>query len=289
METLLSDPSFLPAIITSHNIVIVHNQLIRYPDIAFFTSPIPLHIAAMVILYGHMSRCDSLPKQVALEDVWMALDMLPRFRWRWERKDLNGGHPLIAKLAERVIDVNLHQVEPPSHPVLMSEQDWDTDTTTGTLAMSVQPKSQQTTPTMPNAPPFSNNGAVAYGPQTRGGSSSGNPTMTNNTPPEAKQHLVDVPAGLFFPFFPENQFPIDRSHAHSGDINSGNGGPNNVNQDFTHLLAAAAAQPDGAFGHASHDSFVLEERDPHPSHSGAMPIWMNVGGGQRGLQSYAGA
>jgi hypothetical protein len=34
-----------------------------------------------------------------IEDVWMALDILPHFRWRWERKDLNGGHPLIFKLA----------------------------------------------------------------------------------------------------------------------------------------------------------------------------------------------
>ncbi|EEB98221.1 hypothetical protein MPER_02314, partial [Moniliophthora perniciosa FA553] len=77
-------------IITSHNTIIVHSQLIRYHDIAFFTSPIPLHIAAMVILYGH---------------VWLAIDMLPRFRWRWERKDVAGGHPLIARLAERVMEV----------------------------------------------------------------------------------------------------------------------------------------------------------------------------------------
>ncbi|KAF8893294.1 hypothetical protein CPB85DRAFT_1440694 [Mucidula mucida] len=55
----------------------------------------------MVILYGHMSKSDTLPRHTALEDVWLALDMLPRFRWRWERKDVNGGHPLISKLAER--------------------------------------------------------------------------------------------------------------------------------------------------------------------------------------------
>ena len=61
----------------------MHNQLIKFPDIAFFVSPSPLHIAAMVILYGHMSVVDKLPLQVALEDVWMALDMLPSFRWRW--------------------------------------------------------------------------------------------------------------------------------------------------------------------------------------------------------------
>jgi hypothetical protein len=115
------------AIVTSHNIIIVHNQLIRFPDIAFFVSPIPLHIAAMVILYGHMSHCERLSRQVMIEDVWMALGMLPRFRWRWERKDLNGGHPLTSKLAEKVLNVNLRTVGPTKNPVLLSELDWGTD------------------------------------------------------------------------------------------------------------------------------------------------------------------
>ncbi|KAI0027406.1 fungal-specific transcription factor domain-containing protein, partial [Vararia minispora EC-137] len=117
--------ALIDAIIISHNIIVVHHQLIRFPDIAFFVSPIPLHIAAMVILYGHMSRCEALSKQVALEDVWMALDMLPSFRWRWERKDNNGGHPLIARLAEKVLEVNLRQAGPTAQPVLIPEINWD--------------------------------------------------------------------------------------------------------------------------------------------------------------------
>jgi hypothetical protein len=110
---------------------------------------------------------------------------------------------------------------------------------------------------------------------------------------------MEVPTGLFYPFYPENQFS---GHTVSNDV--GNEGSNGgSNQDFTHLLAAAAAQPDGAF---AQESFVLEERDPHPSHNGGIPIWMNVvgicfltltmpgntilqGTGQRGLQSYAGS
>ncbi|KAF9014644.1 hypothetical protein BDZ89DRAFT_962664, partial [Hymenopellis radicata] len=119
--------ALVDAIITSHNTIIVHSQLIRFPDIAFFTSPIPLHIAAMVILYEHMSKSDTLPRHTALEDVWLALFMLPRFRWRWERKDVNGGHPLISKLAKRVMEVNLHQVGPATNPVLLSEPDWEED------------------------------------------------------------------------------------------------------------------------------------------------------------------
>ncbi|KAF8124148.1 fungal-specific transcription factor domain-containing protein [Boletus edulis] len=125
------------AIVASHNIIIVHNQLIRYPHAPFFISPIPLHIAAMVILYGHMSRCERLSRQVMIEDVWMALDMLPRFRWRWERKDLNDGHPLISTLAEKVLNVDLRSVSPPKDPVLLSESDWETETViVGSSSMS---------------------------------------------------------------------------------------------------------------------------------------------------------
>jgi hypothetical protein len=115
--------------VVSHNIIVIHNQLLRFPDISFFVSPIPLHIAAMVILFGQMSRCDSLTRQVALEDVWMALDMLPSFRWRWERREMNGSHPLIAKLTETVLGVNLRQAGPSSHPVLIPELDWDIEST----------------------------------------------------------------------------------------------------------------------------------------------------------------
>ena len=42
-------------------------------------SPIPLDIATMVIPFGTMSCRDSLTRQVALEDVWMTLDMLRSF------------------------------------------------------------------------------------------------------------------------------------------------------------------------------------------------------------------
>ncbi|KAG6864634.1 hypothetical protein C0991_008166 [Blastosporella zonata] len=144
--------ALVDAIVTSHNIIIVHNQLIQFPDIAFFTSPIPLHIAAMVILYGHISNCDILPRPTALEDVWLALDMIPRFRWRWERKDVNGGHPLIAKLAERVMDVDLSTVGPVTHPALLSEPKWEEEN-------SSVSKSQQTTITTTEYP----NGGTAYG------------------------------------------------------------------------------------------------------------------------------
>ena len=40
------------AVVTAHNIIVVHHQLINQPDISFFTSPLPLQTAAMVLLYG---------------------------------------------------------------------------------------------------------------------------------------------------------------------------------------------------------------------------------------------
>ncbi|KAL7279377.1 hypothetical protein ACG7TL_007218 [Trametes sanguinea] len=155
--------ALVDAIVTSHNIIVVHNQLIRFPDIAFFVSPTPLHIAAMVILYGHMSECDRIPKQTALEDVWMALDMLPSFRWRWERKEFSGGHPLIAKLAERVLGANLHQVAPTGAPMLLSEQDWDPE---GVLAMKQGPPPPGQAPVTPKMGPAQYGGVAQspYGP-----------------------------------------------------------------------------------------------------------------------------
>ncbi|TFK70307.1 hypothetical protein BDN72DRAFT_818996 [Pluteus cervinus] len=268
--------ALIDAIITSHNTIIVHSQLIRFPDIAFFTSPIPLHIAAMVILYGHMSKCDSLPKNIALEDVWLALDMLPRFRWRWERKDVNGGHPLIAKLAERVMNVNLHQIHPVISPMLLCELEWDED-----IIISPIPKSQQTTPTLSAAPYASSSSSSSNGQQTRplrdpknvNGHGSG-----SNTPP-GKQ-LVDVPTTLFYPFFPESFQPQSTQPSGNGNGN-GNG---NGHQDYTQILAVAAQQ-DGSYGcQPSQDLYMSEEREV--PHTAGLQMWMNVGQRQNVQNSY---
>lgn len=226
-----------PAIVTSHNIIIVHSQLIRFPDIGFFTSPVPLHISAMVILYGHMSKCDRLPVQTALEDIWLALDMLPRFRWRWERKDVAGGHPLLAQLAERVLGVSLHTVGPATHPVLMAEPDWEDDN------MLSPTHSQQNTPTL--AASYTN-GPVTYGPHPKsapnGVQQSSNSGHNGHPMHGGQPHLIDVPPALFYPFYPEGQ-------------------PSAHPQDYSSLVAAAAAPP-------SHDTYMSEERPVQ------IPIWI---------------
>ncbi|GBE88483.1 hypothetical protein SCP_1302990 [Sparassis crispa] len=259
--------ALLDAIVMSHNIIIVHNQLIRFPDIAFFVSPIPLHIAAMVILFGRMSGCDPIPRQVALEDVWMALDMLPSFRWRWERKDLNGGHPLIAKVAEKVLGVNLHQVAPTAAPMLMPEQDWDADSILsskpppGTQQQGVQPQ----TPTMGPAQYPAQQGA--YAPPNGGSSGTGSPGRGGKGAPgtPADKKLAEVPAALFYPFYPETQNNAAVVAA------AGNGG----NGDFNHLLAAAA-QPMSTYGYQpSQESYMLEEKDTSAPASSTGMLWMN--------------
>ncbi|KAG6909994.1 hypothetical protein DXG01_013994 [Tephrocybe rancida] len=258
--------ALVDAIVTSHNIIIVHNQLIRFPDAAFFTSPIPLHIAAMVILYGHISNCETLTRTVALQDVWLALDMLPRFRWRWERKDVNGGHPLIAKLAERVMDVDLSSVGPITQPYLFTEPKWED----GISSIS---RSQQTTPTMTAAGYPNGGGAVPYGPRVNGNGSGSGTGSGGSTPPGG---LVEVPQGLFYPFYPETAvFPMPAPHP------TGTG----QHRDYTQLLAAADQGQGGSYGcQPSQDSYMSEERDPRHGDQGVM-VWMDAS--SRGtMQSY---
>lgn len=288
--------ALIDAIVTSHNIIVVHNQLIRFPNIAFFVSPIPLHIAAMVILYGHMSHCDHLTRQVMIEDVWMALDMLPRLRWRWERKDLNGGHPLISKLAEKVLNVNLRSIGPTKDPVLIPELDWETDCPGGSMLGSPSLMShsqmhlQQKSSVMAH-PQYQNAGHVGpsvYGPQR---------TISQNTTPvksvgsgssgtSSPEKLAEVPAGLFYPFYPENPMGGNQMSGAPGEGGPANGDGNNG--DYTHLLAAAAAQPNGSYGcQPSQDSYMLEEILPShiPHNNGhAGTAWGNIA--QRGNPQY---
>ncbi|KAJ7274542.1 fungal-specific transcription factor domain-containing protein [Mycena haematopus] len=240
--------ALIDAIVTAHNVIIFHSQLIRFPDIAFFTSPIPLHIAAMVILYGQMSNCERLPRQTAIEDVWLALDMLPRFRWRWERKDLNGGHPLIFQLASHVMGVDLHAVKPVTNAVLLSEPDWDEDFT----IPSPMTVSQHTSPTPTNSYPPT----TIYGPQPRNMNGNGHVAAPNGA---TAKRLVDIPTGLFYPFFPdENGNPPAASPTANGVQEQGYG----------HLLAAAAThgQHGSYSGQGSQDTFISEERSPTSMH-----------------------
>lgn len=244
--------------------IIVHSQLIRFPNIAFFTSPIPLHIAAMVILYGHISKVDCLSPATALEDVWLALDMIPRFRWRWERKDVNGGHPLIAKLVEHVMGVNLNTVPPPTNSVLIPEPEWDETRSPST-------KSQHSTPTLSSAPTgYSSANASAYGPHPRSLNGMGPPMNRSNsggsTPPD--KQLVEMPDKLFYPFFPEAQVTAINSNAvptgTTPTVPATNGG-----QDYSQLLKTVAAAQ-GGYGPQTYP----EGRDPAEAQQEM--VWMST-------------
>ena len=245
------------AVVTSHNIIVVHNQLIRFPNITFFVSPIPVHIAAMVMLYGQMSNCFEVPRENVIADVWMAVDILPKFRWRWERREANGDHSLIERLAEKVLKVDLRTVKPTYRPMLIHERDWDD------VAMSPR-GTPNTSPTV----------GPAY-PGVKGSPNHGHVNGVQGTPVEGKQ-MPEVPGGLFFPFYPENQVPLGPHGPPPANAAANNGG-----QDMTNLLAAAAAsQPLGAFGYPpTQESYMLEEKDTgssgHPPN--AQQMWVRRG------------
>ena len=214
----------------------------------------------MVILYGHISGVECLPPHIALEDVWLALDMLPRFRWRWERKDVNGGHPLIAKLVEHIMGVSLHAITPAAIPILLSEPEWDEQ-------MSVQSPvpSHNSTPGSSSKPlkyaSTTTTGPV-YSPHQRSlnGASGANPPG---------KHLADVPTTLFYPFFPEAQASAITT-ASSSASTSVSGQP----QDYSQILRVAAAAQEG-LGEQPQESYMSEERDV--SHNVAQDVvWVNV-------------
>jgi hypothetical protein len=243
---------FYIAVVTAHNIIIIHNHLIRFPDIGFFVSPIPLHIAAMVILYGHINKSMRLHKNVVVQDIWMALDVLPRMRWRWQRKDTNGEHPLIANLAERVLEVNLREVVPSGDQMLLPEQDWDSDASLMSPSMATN-KQEQMTPVMADAQ-FPAHG-TNYAQSTRGPAPSNGPRNGSRHDNHSdNKPLMEVPSGLFYPFFPERKLAPVR-----------NGPP----QDFSEMLAAAGAQAGGPYGQ---DSYAMDD-DVAVSHSGVQ-MWM---------------
>jgi hypothetical protein len=264
------------AIVTSHNVIVIHQQLIKFPDIGFFTSPSPLHIAAMIILYGHMSKNERLSKHLALEDICLALDMLPRFRWPWERRDVGGSYPLIAKLAERVMDVDLQTVQPPSHPFLLPEEIWESEDVSVASPMSSVPaqiKSQQSTPVLTNASYSSTAPGPGYGTVQLAKQSTNN---SGTTPPDSQ--LMEVSSRLFYPFHPEQSLNLSSttqlgsSHTTSDSVGSQH---QQQHQHYRHLLAeAASSHASGNYAYeVPQDMFMSEETVPLYSMPSEINIW----------------
>ena len=217
----------------------------------------------MVILYGHISGVECLPPHIALEDVWLALDMLPRFRWRWERKDVNGGHPLIAKLVERIMGVSLHAITPAAIPILLSEPEWDEQMS----AQSPVPKSQNSTPVASSKPLIytSTTAGPVYSPHQRSLNGAGGAL---NSP---GKHLAEVPTNLFYPFFPEAQANAISAAGPSASGTTASGQP----QDYSRILRVAAAAQEGLGGQPQ-ESYMSEERDVSHSVPAQDVVWVNV-------------
>jgi hypothetical protein len=93
----------------------------------------------MTILFGYISRNRLLPKAVCMEDVYSALGLIPHFRWRWERKDANGGaHPMMIALAKKAFPSWDEEQRQGDMPYLMPEEDWNNESHT-TLGQRLSP------------------------------------------------------------------------------------------------------------------------------------------------------
>ncbi|KAI0649607.1 fungal-specific transcription factor domain-containing protein [Trametes meyenii] len=97
------------AMILSHNVIAIYHRLMQCPQTTFFVSPAPLQMAVMVILYGHMSNCTRIPRQTALQDVHVALEIL-RTLHRQQGHGTFRGESLLTLLSEAVLGVSVQEV-----------------------------------------------------------------------------------------------------------------------------------------------------------------------------------
>ncbi|KAJ3757328.1 fungal-specific transcription factor domain-containing protein, partial [Lentinula raphanica] len=293
--------ALVDAIIQAHNVIAIHTVLVRYPEVGFFTSPIPLHIAAMVILYGRVSKCDEgIPGlsdgdgsdreegrhsavRILMEDVWLALDMLPRFRWRWETGPGSSGgtNPLIAKLAEEVMDrmiAGIGRQGPVGQPLLIPEPEWMEEAT------SPRDKNTSNTPVSSSATwgesSWAENAGIAPS-----GAPTGPPSTTSTRSSGMQQSnlpTIEVLQSLFYPFYadgvpvhPDDAPPSSAggSHAPNGSsppqpprlsrsITSGSSVPVSSSNGSTNSLLAAVAVQARAHGgqQGAPDMYMNEER-----------------------------
>ena len=179
----------------------------------------------MVILFGQMSQCDRIPREVAIGDIWTALSMLPRFRWRWERKDLNGGHPLIEKLTEKVPNINLREIRSTGTPLLIPEDEWEASSPTSRKSLS---------PAL---------GGTTQSPRHPRASFSGSSYAMPNDP--RNKQLAAVPPDWFWPIDPENPVELPNEPLQI---------PGHSHQHMHQPIGTIGCQP-------SEQSFMLEEKD----------------------------
>ncbi|KDQ20570.1 hypothetical protein BOTBODRAFT_50643 [Botryobasidium botryosum FD-172 SS1] len=247
------------AVITSHNVLIIHGQLTLFPNIAFFVSPIPIHIAAMVILYAVISRCDVLSYSMATEDVCIALKSVPLFRWRWSRKDSQGSHPLIMRLAQRVFGSDLLEgFGPTGPPVILEEKVWDCDMAGFSHASSPPDSGQQSvastsaTSSMFRQSTLPKQHGRPLPPPHKSVTDPASASMLGLEFPSLGLH-DPPPVGLFYPA------PLSHDSAESSDTNLYAPGPDQAG-DLVQLLNKLGSSATVNGGQAE-DYFVSEEFD----------------------------
>src|SRR5260221_761826 len=122
--SLISSSEFgiVVAAITSHNVIILHADLTRHPEVAFFVSPIPIHVAALLITFSTIIKVDTLALGLAADDVGMAIRIVPYFRWRWSNKHRE--NQLVNSLAHRTYGSLLSTTGPISPPIWYPEHIW---------------------------------------------------------------------------------------------------------------------------------------------------------------------
>jgi hypothetical protein len=111
--------------------------------------------------------------------------------------------------------------------------------------------SQNTSPTPTNSYPPK----TIYGPRNLNGGSE-HVAAANGA---AGKHLVDIPTGLFYPFFPDENGTTPANPTSTNGVQD---------QGYGHILAAAATHGQhGSYGgQGSHDTFISEERNPTTMH-----------------------
>ncbi|KAJ3890983.1 hypothetical protein GG344DRAFT_88534 [Lentinula edodes] len=311
--------ALVDAIVQAHNVIAIHTVLVRYPEVGFFTSPVPLHIAAMVILYGRMSKCDvGIPSlidgegsdhedggsnavRILMEDVWLALDMLPRFRWRWETGSGSSGGttPLIAKLAEEVMETSLSEAGLPYPPSSYPRS--SASAPTGVPSHPYPPPIPTSSPTHTDNsyphPQYTFNPPV-FGPQPVNGTNekppkatssnappSATPTRSNGMQPSLSTHMMEVPHSLFYPIYPDGvPVPPEGVHRSSNGTPRASNGPLSPPPQPPRLSRTTTSGSSAAQGSGATNSLlaaVAVQARAHGGQQGAPDIYMNE---ERGIQ-----
>jgi hypothetical protein len=141
---------------------------------------------------------------------------------------MNGGHPLIEKLTERVLCIDLRDIKSTRLPMLIPEDDWDANSPT-VAANSVSPSvASMHSPRHPRSSFSGPSSSYVSG---------------QNVHADNSKTLPQLDANWFWPMDPENPVALPVEHLH---VN----GPGHLPQP----IGMIGCQP-------SQEAYVLEERD----------------------------